>query len=785
MSEDGRAQRVLALCDEALALAPSERSAFLDDACAGDELLRAAVDSLIQAVTEAGSFLDPEPAAVEARRRLGTRVGAFTIIEPLGEGGMGTVYLAERQAEDYTQRVAIKIIRGQLASRDVLERFDEERRILAGLNHPYIAGLIDAGTTDDGAPYLVMEYVEGVPIDQFCDERRLDIPARLRLLIKVMLAVQAAHQNLVVHRDLKPSNVLVTRDGLPKLLDFGIAKLTATTDQQATANLTMLWGQAMTPNYASPEQVLEARATTVSDVYSLGVLAYQLLTGQLPYRVDGRSQRDLVRAVETLTIPRPSSRLSPPCEPAIARDVAARRGLAPARLAATLAGDLDNILLMALRAEPERRYGSVAQFAEDLGRYLDGRPVAARADAFGYQAGKFVRRHWLSLGAVSALVLSLAAGLLSFAWQAEQARAERDRTLKVNEFLQDILLEADPYSAGADVTVRDVLRKADEMITARFTGLPDLEAPLRRTIGYTQLGLHELDAAEANLERAYALNLELYGADDTRSRQTLSDLGWLASQRGDFELARERYGQALATRADATPTEFDLQVANDFSVVLNDFGASAESLALLQTAEAALTHLAVEQGLRQSLLINLGLAHHDLGQLETAEQYYRRAIEADPEPDGDGNQIQRATLLNNLGSLLGAQGRHEEALALFRESLGVRQRVVGDLHGSTAIAHLQLGRMLLDLGRTADARPHVMAAVEISRAVLPEESRQVIYAEALRARLAHEEGDSASAAAGLAEALDRLHATDSNPDTIELVARWLDVVTDENTGAAD
>lgn len=785
MTSDEHTRRVLRLCDEALVLSQPDRAVFLDHACADDPPLRASVDSLMQAITESGNFLDPESAAAEARRRIGTCVGAFTIVSRLGEGGMGTVYLAQREAQGYTQRVAIKIIRGQFAGRDMLERFDEERRILAGLNHPYIAGLIDAGTTDDGAPYLVMEYVEGVPIDQFCDERRLDVPARLRLLIKVMMAVEAAHQNLVVHRDLKPSNVLVTADGLPKLLDFGIAKLTASTDRHATVDLTLLWGQAMTPNYASPEQILEARATTVSDVYSLGVLAYQLLTGELPYRVNGRSQRDLVRTMEELAIPRPSSRLSPPYAPELARETAARRGLTAPRLAAVLAGDLDNILLMAMRPEPERRYGSVAQFSEDLGRYLDGRPVAARADSFGYRTGKVIRRHWLALSAVVALVLVLAAGLLSFAWQAEQARAERDRTLKVNEFLQDILLEADPYSAGADATIRDVLRKADGMIAARFDGLPDLEATLRRTIGYVQLGLLELDAAETNLERAHALKLELYGKDDLRRLQTLSDLGWLASQRGDLASARERYGLALALRAGSAPVEFDIQLANDFAVVLNDFGALAEGLALLEAAQARLARVDVGAELRQTLLINLGVAYHDLGQPDTAEQYYRRAIAAEPEPGGDGDRLQRATVLNNLASLLGQQGRHEEALALFRESLGVRQRVVGDQHGSTAIAHLQLGRMLLDLGAPAEARPHVLAGFEVSQKILPGDNRQVIYAQALRARLSHAEGDPATAAAGLAEALDRLRALDSNPDTIALVERWLDDVLKQSRGAAD
>lgn len=771
MTDLAQARRALDLCDATLALPPAERDAFLDQACGDDDALRSAVDSLLLAVAQAGNFLDPATAGDAGP--IGAEIGRYRIVQRLGEGGMGAVYLAERNADGYTQRVALKLVHGHLGSREVLERFHAERRILASLNHPYIAQLLDAGTTESGVPYLVMEYVEGLPIDRFCDEHRLDLRARVRLLIKVMLAVQAAHQNLVIHRDLKPSNVLVTADGLPKLLDFGIAKLLAGGGEDETTNLTRLWGQAMTPNYASPEQILEARATTISDIYSLGVLTYQLLTGELPYQLDGRAQRDLLKAAESLTVPRPSTRLLSLTDTARVEEIAARRNLTAAKLSAALRGDLDNILLMALRPEPERRYGSVAQFAEDLSRYLDGHPVAARADTFSYRAGKFLRRHWLPVGAVAMLVLSLSAGLVSFAWQAEQARAERDRTLKVNEFLQAILLEADPYSAGADATIRDVLQRADGMIAAHFDGLPDLEAALRRTIGYTQLGLLELDAAERSLTRAHALNLSLYGLGDRRSIETAADLAWTAFRRGEYEAARAGFEDAIGLLDPSLPVELHIRLHNDLGVILLDTGQTAAALAAFEQTLVLQPAAPPNPSQEASLLNNLGHAHHDLGQLDEAERYYRLSIEAGRSAGGAALDANLAIHLNNLALLLRERGRDDEAREMFRESLQIRQAVLGPRHGFTGLGHLQLGRILLDGGEPDAARPHLEAALEISTETMPEGSPQLLLAQALAARLLHHDGESAAAAEKLAAIAEGFAALGPHMDGLrESVERW-------------
>lgn len=783
MTDPGQARRALELCDATLALPPGERDAYLDQACGGDAALRDAVDSLLLAITRAGDFLDPAAVADDSQL-IGTEIGRYRIVERLGEGGMGAVYLAERQAEGYTQRVALKLVRGHLGSREVVERFHAERRILAGLNHPYIAQLVDAGTTEGGTPYLVMEYVDGLPIDRFCDEHHLGLKARVRLLIKVMLAVQAAHQHLVIHRDLKPSNVLVTADGLPKLLDFGIAKLAVADGEDDTANLTRLWGQAMTPNYASPEQILEARATTVSDVYSLGVLAYQLLVGELPYQLEGRSQRELLRAAELIRVASPSTRIRSAASSHQAEEIAAHRGLSASRLAAALAGDLDNILLMALRPEPERRYGSVAQFAEDLGRYLDGRPVAARADTFSYRAGRFLRRHWLPVGAATALVMSLAAGVVSFAWQAEQARAERDRTLKVNEFLQAILLEADPYSAGADATIREVLSRADDMMATRFAGLPDLEAALRRTIGYTQLGLLELDAAERSLARAHALNLSLYGARDRRSIETAADLAWTAFRRGEYEAAREGYETAIGLLGPASPAELRLRLQNDLGLILLETGATAAALEAFERARALQVEAPANPSQAASLLNNLGHAHHDLGQLDEAERYYRLSIESGREAREPGQEANLAIHLNNLALLMRELGRDEEARDMFRESLEIRQVVMGPRHGYTGLGHLQLGRILLDGGEVDTARPHLESALEISTETMPEGSPQLLLAQALAARLMHHDGESAAAAETLATVAAGFAAHGPHLDGLrESVERWREEALEAVAGA--
>jgi serine/threonine protein kinase len=383
-----------------------------------------------------GGF-EPEPIP----RMEGRRIGSYQILREIGRGGMGAVYLASRVDDVFRKQVAIKILPASLGSAEVIRRFRQEREILASLDHPNITRLIDGGSTDEGLPYFVMEYVEGQPIDQYCDQRKLSVSDRLRLFGNVCAAVQYAHQNLIVHRDLKPRNILVTSDGTAKLLDFGIAKLLrADSDQNSVAVTETRSGiRVMTPEYASPEQVKGEPITTASDTYSLGVVLYELLTRRRPYRIGSHILHEVVRAICEEEPTRPSTAISQAMERS-ATGAGTADSLTPerigevcegntARLKRRLKGDLDNILLKSLRKEPNRRYSSVEQFSEDIRRHLEGLPVGARKDTFSYRAGKFLRRNKWPVAAVALLALSLVTGIASLYWQASMARAQaRDQS---------------------------------------------------------------------------------------------------------------------------------------------------------------------------------------------------------------------------------------------------------------------------------------------------------------------------------------------------------------------
>ncbi len=404
--------RVKTILGEAMDLPPEKRAEYLDTACAGDRTLQTEVESLLAAGGEDWGFFDsppevrlPEPEPAGPPSRAGERVGAYGLLSELGQGGMGMVYLARRADDQYQKKVAVKLIRPGMASDFALERFRSERQISASLEHPNIARLLDGGTTSNGEPYFVLEYVEGEPLIEYCDRRRLPIDARLRLFGEVCAAVQYAHQNLVVHRDIKPGNVLVTADGVPKLLDFGIAKLLNPDGAPVLAAETGTLFRMLTPDYASPEQIRGERVTTASDIYALGVVLYELLAGRKPYHVTGNEPGELVRVVCDRDPEKPS--------------VAAK--------SRELQGDLDAIVLKAMRKEPERRYSSVGELAADLRRYRTGVPVLARRGTFSYRAGKFARRHRVILAAAAVVAIALAGGVVATLREARRARAAEAR----------------------------------------------------------------------------------------------------------------------------------------------------------------------------------------------------------------------------------------------------------------------------------------------------------------------------------------------------------------------
>jgi tetratricopeptide (TPR) repeat protein/tRNA A-37 threonylcarbamoyl transferase component Bud32 len=424
--EPDRWQRVWQMCHEAVELEEGQQAGFLQVACAGDSELLREVESLLAHQQGVERFIEAPVLEMAAKalaadesfrstesRLIGRTVSQYRIVAKLASGGMGEVYRAVRADGTYEKEVAVKFIRSGFDTDFFLDRFRSERQILANLDHPNIARLIDGGTTEDGLPYVVMEYIQGQPIDEYCEQHALGLPDRLQLFRTVCSAVAYAHQNLVVHRDLKPGNILVTSEGVPKLLDFGIAKILSPRQSEAAPDHTVTLQRMLTPDYASPEQVRNEAITTSSDVYSLGVILYVLLTGQRPYAVATGSSHEVMKAICDTDPERPSA--------------STRRGNRPEKLRRALTGDLDNIALKALKKEPERRYSSVEQFSEDIGRHLAGLPVVAHRDTIGYRARKFTGRHRLGVGAAALLVLSLVGGMITTLREARIARFERAR----------------------------------------------------------------------------------------------------------------------------------------------------------------------------------------------------------------------------------------------------------------------------------------------------------------------------------------------------------------------
>jgi len=507
-------QRADGIFDEALDLPRAQRPAFLDRACGGDSQLRALVERLLNAAeiedpgfksggALLGSFGDTFRSELTQADDVpaGTLIGRYRIVRELGRGGMSVVYLAERADGQFRQEVALKLLQSGLATGHIARRFDRERQILAQARHPGVARLLDGGPGPGGRPYLVMEYVDGRPIDLYCDEERLSVPDRLRLFLQVAQAVEDAHRNLVVHRDIKPSNILVTADGHAKLLDFGIAKLldpTATGGEALTGSAIRL----MTPAWASPEQVRGNPVTTASDVYQLGLLLYLLLTGCFPYDTGDSAPAVRMLAIAQQEPVRPSAAVvsregspagcgvAPGQQPKTAEEIARVRDTTPGRLRRMLAGDLDAIILTALCKEPEKRYGSVAQLIDDLERSFAGRTIGARADTWTYRTGKLIRRH---AAAFTAAAVAAAVGLSLGLVYTSGLMQERDRARQEAEFLRELFEGSSQGEAqGEALTPRQLLDRGVARVDLEMAEDPELQADLLEDLGnmYRNLGLH-------------------------------------------------------------------------------------------------------------------------------------------------------------------------------------------------------------------------------------------------------------------------------------------------------
>jgi serine/threonine-protein kinase len=743
-----RWQQIAAVLDEALDCAPEQRSALLDRLCAADASLRAEVERLLAADQSAGRFLDApldildelddEGDAVSAA---GARVGAYQIVREIGRGGMGAVFLAVRADGAFDQRVALKLVGTGPLSEEETRRFLRERRILASLEHPNIARLVDGGVTEEGRPYFAMEYVEGVSITAFCRTRHLGIDQRLRLVIDTCSAVDAAHSQLVVHRDLKPSNILVSSEGRVKLLDFGIAKLL---DQPSTPVAEHTVVRAMTPEYASPEQIQGTAITMATDVYGLGMILYELLTDRRPYTVDRAT--DLSAAIvhqEPL----------PPSAAVRRAGGETTHGVSTSRVYRRLRGDLDTIALTALHKDPTRRYRSADALREDVERYLAHRPIRARRDSRVYRMRRFARRHVVGVVAAALILLSLTGGLAGTLWQARLASEQARRALATQAFMASVFRVSDQGGlTGRTITAGEILERGAQRVERELASTPDVQADVLTLIGrlFVQLGLYA--DARPLLERALALRRRLYGESGKETGETLVAIGVLETREGNYAAAARTLNEALAvvTRtAGSGATTAD--ILSHLAAVQMELGqhasavesaervralreaqlgnrdpAVAGSLALLARAYRGMGDTARADSLDRlaanildsspdtpeviAIKAGLATASFDRGDYVRAEALQRGALAAARHVLGPDHP-DTLTLLSSLGATLSRQGRWLAGEVLLREALDAQQIRVGEHHPSLVADLSALAWTVRQLGRLDEAEHYYRQAL--------------------------------------------------------------------------
>ena len=745
-----RWEKVESILDTALTLSGDSRTAYIEKACKSDDKLLKEVYELLDAIqkSEETDFLstkagrekmlmdDLSDISVGANEDLiGKQIGAFEITAQVGSGGMGAVYKAERAKGDFSQEVAIKIVQHGVKSGDTLKRFQMEQQILAALHHPHIAALYDGGVTANGLPFLVMEYVDGLPVDQYCDRNRLTIKQRLKLFKDICSAVQYAHSNLVIHRDLKADNIFVTEEGHVKILDFGIAKLLD--HQMSDMELVETRpGQAFwTPAYAAPEQVEGRNITTSADVYSLGVLLNKLLSGQYPIDLRNKSVSEIQNLIKN-SEPENASVLIQESDQK--NQIADKIRLSASQLVQELTGDLDAIIQKALRKEADRRYGSVEQLSDDIDRYLNGFPVLARPETVAYRAGKFVRRNKaLVVGSSLVLISIVAATVLSISFAietkqaeevalAEAAEAQRQTEIAntVNLFLQQIIGQADPITnpEGKDLTLMEAVELANGLVEESFSGQPETESAVRYTLGVVDMNLGRLDRSIDQLNQALDLSLEAFGDDHKQTLGTRSQLGLAYIRNGNLDEAESVLMEGLEAAENAPPADW-----KESSMVLNQLGLvylyrgdgeSAEPY-LRASYNQKMGADSVESSSDLTTLHNISGALMMQGKIEEATELAQSVLERRLDY-WDGFHPEVAQSLNTVAFMLMRQGRNEEALPIRLKDLEMRQDLYDGDHPDVARGMHNLANLYHNLGRDEEALPIQEDAVAMWKRTLPE-----------------------------------------------------------------
>jgi eukaryotic-like serine/threonine-protein kinase len=751
--------RALNLLASALDLPESGRDEFLQQQANGDGELLNNARALLAAHQRSENFLEPIPPAstglADATVEAPQNIGPYKLTSLLGRGGMGQVWLGERMDGEFSQTVAIKLMSSYLVDAKTLARAEAEREFLAQLNHPNIARILDGGRTTDGMPYVVMEYVKGQPIDEFVNDRKLPIRARVELFLQVLEAIDCAHRALIIHRDIKPGNVMVDDYGQAKLLDFGIAKSL----DAGTADATQTGLLALTPNYAAPEQLEGKPLTTTCDIYAAGVLLYELLTGDLPTDRNA-SMAERIRGLATTQPTRASQRAD-----------AGKLALQPRAIKSwrnELHGDLDRVLEKALRYEPEKRYRSAKEFADDLTRWLQSRPVLARGGGRAYALAKFIVRHRLGVAASASAVIALAIGL-GLAWhQAQLTQLAAQRSELANAFLSDLISSADPSSDTKTVTLIDAIDRAEKEIPARFSGQPELEAQIRLVIGRGYNALNRLADAEKQFRRV----LQIVPARGTEFATATSMLAEIAWSRGELKQAEAGYRSAIAGLVDNdhAQREASMDISSSLDALLADMGRYEESLKM---ATANLAKLPAEQVTtradalrRAALLQHVAYDLHGTEKTAQAVEVYQQAL-ALYEKNLPNDHPDIAILLNNKAMAMMDLGQIKDAAELLQRSLDIRRQRFGANHWMLVPSAANLAGIRAQLGEFSVSCSLIQQALATAKIALEPKDPTWARTYSAAARIALLRGDKTDAIALSHKAIALLTGTDVEPSYMQ------------------
>ncbi|WP_445665699.1 tetratricopeptide repeat protein [Fodinibius sp. AD559] len=775
--DEQRWQKIEQIVDTALTKDKSQREEYILEACEGDKSLQKNVTRLLESIEKSGdtNYLEDPDVHKELRVDLvesanhpsgkslvGKQIDQYKIKDLIGHGGMGSVYRAERAEDSYQHTVALKVMRVGMDTPANIARFKRERNILAKLNHPNIAHLHDGGITDSGLPYLVMEYVDGTPLYEYCDRQQLSISDRLDLFQSICHAVQHAHSNTVVHRDLKPSNILVTKDGTVKILDFGIAKLLEPENPEASFFETRTGARMLTFGYAAPEQVEGEPVTTATDSYTLGIILFELLAGIHPFDLEDKNLTEIEQLIRKKTPLSPSDKFGE-LPNKDQENIAKERNTSPSTLADTLKGDLDAIIMKALRKESQARYNTVEQFLEDLRRRKNNQPIIARKDTLQYKTTKFVKRHRKSLSVAAGFLLLIISFTVFYTWQITQernrAQLEAEKAKQVSAFLTDMFRASNPhYNPKDTVSAATLLQRGEQRIN-QIKNQSKVQAQLLTVIGKARSELGNYERADSLLQRSLQLSKQQFGTNSIEYAQglreyavlnrkmgnfpvaeslhresltilrdqgeanrqmlagTMNDLALVLRQKGDYQAADSLFSQTMQIYiANPSSKPDDIaQTANNWAGVLRELGKLGKAEKYFRKA------LQEWQEIHDNIHPNLATAYNDLavvlerqGRTKEADSLYHRALKMN-RTIYDGPHRDIAQILSNIGLLYGRTGNHEKALDYMLEALNMRRDFLRADHPALAESLNNLARLYIEMDKYEKARPLLKEALAIDK----------------------------------------------------------------------